>query len=320
MALDIRQLRYVVEVADRGNFSRAAERLGIAQPALSQQVLKVERELGVELFHRHPRGAAVTPAGEAFVEDARAAVAAFDGALDRAGRRARGETGQLTLGFTAGAALWLTPLILTAFGERYPSVDVRLRETDFRDPSGGLDGGEADVALVRLPLSTAGLWHEALIEEPRVLAVSASHALARRSAVSVAEILDVPLVGSDAADEKTASYWLLDEHRGGRPAPVAAWADSYEAELQIVATGRAASVTCGTVARGYDGLGIVFVPITDISPSQIVVAYRAGNAAPPVRTFVQVATEVRDAQSRLAHGDRAAAADGRRSLSGDSGR
>ncbi len=87
MALDIRQVRYVVEVADRGSFSRAAERLGIAQPALSQQVLNVERELGFDLFKRHPRGASVTPAGAAFVEDARAAVCAFrrrDGARGEA--------------------------------------------------------------------------------------------------------------------------------------------------------------------------------------------------------------------------------------------
>ena len=78
MALELRQLGYVVGVAGRENFSRAAERLGVAQPALSQQILKVERELGFDLFARHPQGAAVTPAGEAFVADARATVAAFD--------------------------------------------------------------------------------------------------------------------------------------------------------------------------------------------------------------------------------------------------
>ena len=135
MTLDIRQMRYVVEVAERGNFSRAAERLGIAQPALSQQILKVERELGFDLFARHPRGASVTVAGAAFVEDAQAAVSAFDEAVERAGRRARGETGQLKLGFIAGAAQWLTPLILRAFQESYPKVDLRLRETSFMDPS-----------------------------------------------------------------------------------------------------------------------------------------------------------------------------------------
>src|SRR5918994_1692816 len=126
MALEIRQLRYVVEVADQQNFSRAAERLGIAQPALSQQVLKVERELGYDLFLRHPRGALVTSAGKAFVADARVAVAAFDETMGRAGRRGRGETGQLTVGFTAAAATELMPLVLGAFAERYPDVDLRL--------------------------------------------------------------------------------------------------------------------------------------------------------------------------------------------------
>src|SRR5215207_8756197 len=223
-------MRYVVEVADRGNFSRAAERLGIAQPALSQQILKVERELGFDLFARHPRGASVTAAGAGFVEDAQAAVSAFDQAVERADRRARGETGQLKLGFIGGAAQWLTPFILKRFQESYPHVDLRLRETTFMDPSGGLASGDADVAFIRPPIDTPGLWFEVLIERPRFFAVASQHALADRAEVSVAEILDEPIIAINGTDRTWERFWGLDDFRDGRPAGIAGQAETFEAE------------------------------------------------------------------------------------------
>jgi DNA-binding transcriptional LysR family regulator len=295
MALEIRQLRYVVEVADRENFSRAAERLGVAQPALSQQILKVERDLGFDLFARHPRGASVTPAGEAFVADARAAVAAFDEAVDRAGRRARGETGRLTVGFTAAAGLELMPLILGAYSERYPDVYVRLRESTFSDPSAGLASGASDVAFVHPPLAVKGLWSEVLSVEPRLVALPERHALARRTSVSVREILDEPIVGFPSADEAADRFWLLADFRDGRPAPVLARPETHEEKLQIVASGRALSVVCAASARFYARPGVVFVPIVDVPPSEVVVAYRASAAERLVHNFVRLAAEVRDA-------------------------
>ena len=292
--MEIRQLRYVVEVAAQQNFSRAADRLGIAQPALSQQILKVERELGYDLFLRHPRGALVTPAGEAFVDDARTAIAAFDEAMERAGRRGRGETGQLTVGFTAAAALDLMPLILGAFSERYPEVDLRLRESTFADPSGGLERKTSDVAFVRPPLKTPGLWFEVLSEEPRVVAVSEHHPLARRESVTVDEILDEPVVGATGADEEWESFWMLNDYRDGAPPAVVAHAETYEAELQIVALGRAVSVTCEASSRYFARPGLVFVPISDIPPAKVVVAYQAAEAEPIVQNFIRLAAEVRD--------------------------
>jgi DNA-binding transcriptional LysR family regulator len=302
VTLDIRQMRYVVEVADRGNFSRAAERLGIAQPALSQQILKVERELGFDLFDRHPRGASVTSAGAAFVRDAQAAVLAFDQAVERADRRARGETGQLKLGFIGGAAQWLTPFILKRFQESYPKVDLRLRETTFMDPSGGLGSGDSDVAFIRPPIETPGLWFEVLIERPRFFAVGVRHALADRAEVSVAEILDEPIIAINGTDRTWERFWALDDFRDGRPARIAGRVETFEAELQLVASGRGASVTCGATPTSFvRPAGIVFLPIVDVPPSPVVVAYRAGEAPALVRNFVQIATDVRDRCRALVH-------------------
>jgi DNA-binding transcriptional LysR family regulator len=133
-----------------------------------------------------------------------------------------------------------------------------------------------------------------LSEEPRVVALPENHRLAQREAVSVEEILDEPVVGNREAGEEWERYWLLADFRDGRPPAIAAQAETYEAELQIVASGRAVSVTCGASAQYYARPGIAFVPITDIPPSQAVLAYHAGEPEPLVQNFVRLAAEVRD--------------------------
>jgi len=244
MALELRHLRYVERVAAKGTFSRAATQLGIAQSTLSQQVLAIERELGIALFDRHPRGATLTEAGREFVRDASVALASFDDAVSRAQRRANGTAGTLRVGFTAAAALELTPRITTAYGERYPDVEVRLREFPLSDPSAGLADGQSDVAVVRPPLGTPGLWFEWLLEEPRVVAVADTHRFAARASVDVSELLDEPMIGAPGGDPVSEAFWLLDEHGDGRPAPIGAWAETHETEMHLVATGRVVSITC----------------------------------------------------------------------------
>ena len=124
----------------------------------------------------------------------------------------------LKLGFIGGAAQWLTPFILKRFQESYPQVDLRLRETTFMDPSGGLGSGDADVAFIRPPIETPGLWFEVLIERPRFFAVGVRHALADRAEVSVAEILDEPIIAINGTDRTWERFWALDDFRDGRPA------------------------------------------------------------------------------------------------------
>ncbi len=305
MTLDLRQLRSVVEIAEQGSFSRAAARLGIAQPTLSQRILELERELGIDLFERHPRGASLTEAGRVFSADARATLAAFDATLERAGRFARGEAGTLDVGFTTTAALELTPLILAAHAECCPEVDVRLREFPLTDPSAGLADGSSDVAFVRPPLGAPGLWLETLLEEPRAVAVADAHPLSGRSSVSVRELLDEPMIATPGGDPVWEDFWLLGEYRDGVPAPIGAHADTHEAELQMIAAGRAISITCASTVRYVARPGVSVVPVRDIAPSQIALGCRAGDANPLVHRFLSVAREVRDGRQEVAGAPRA---------------
>lgn len=202
--MELRQLRYVVAVAEEGNFTRAAVRAHVAQPAISQQIAQVERELGAPLFERSPRGVTLTPAGTAFLPHARAALAAATAGSD-AVRTLRGElAGELTVGTIPSPTDWLVRH-LGAFGQRHPSVRVTLRTGDPEALADGVAAGTLDVAAIgvmagRLPAGPAGkrlpagLASQTIATEPLVVAVPPSHPLAGTASVALSDLQDEALV------------------------------------------------------------------------------------------------------------------------------
>jgi DNA-binding transcriptional LysR family regulator len=202
--MELRQLKYVVAVAEEGNFTRAAARAHVAQPAISQQIAQVERELGSPLFERSPRGAALTPAGAALLPHARAALAAATAGSD-AVRTLRGElAGELTVGTIPSPTDWLVRQ-LGAFGHRHPAVRVTLRTGDPEALADGVAAGTLDTAAIgvmaaRLPAGPAGkrlpagLASQTIATEPLVVAVPPDHPLTGAAAVSLSDLRDEPLV------------------------------------------------------------------------------------------------------------------------------
>ncbi|MEV0060476.1 LysR substrate-binding domain-containing protein [Nocardia sp. NPDC050718] len=298
MDLHMRHLRYYVAVAEELNFTRAAQRLHIAQQALSAQIKQLEQAVGVTLLVRNTRNVALTAAGTAFLADARALLDAADTAVDRARTIQRGEYEQLTLGFLEGAALTLTDPILSAFRQQHPQVQVELRQFGYDDPSAGLDGGAVDVAFVRLPVSTPELEFEPLFGEPVVAALPVRHRLARRHEVSARELLDEPLLSSACTDRTWNAFWELDSHRGGRPAPVVSRSTTLLEEMHKVMTGVGIGVTVAS-CRWLPFPGVTLVPIRDAAPSQVAVGWRRGQSSALVRSFVALARTVRDERADL---------------------
>lgn len=148
--MELRHLRYFVAVAEEKNFTRAALRLGIGQPPLSQQIRDLEREVGASLFHRVPHGAELTKAGDAFLPEARAALQAAERAKASALRAERGEIGRLALGFTGSASF--NPLVaetIRAFRHRWPVVDLTLEEVNTNRLLEKLETQELDAAFIR---------------------------------------------------------------------------------------------------------------------------------------------------------------------------
>ena len=235
---EVARLRYFVAVAEELHFGRAAERLFIAQPALSQQIRKLEEQLGVTLFERDRRHVALTPAGEALLSEARAAVDQVDRAL-AVGRRFRsGRIGRLDIGCTPGAVGGLMGRIMRAFQADHPDVELELHHYSFSDVSAGLRNGEVDAAFVRLPLSLPDLRHRTLVVEPRVVALPPEHPLVTRPELAIAELLDEPWIAIATNDATWRDFWLATEHRSGRPARVGAEAATPDEAFEAVLAGR----------------------------------------------------------------------------------
>src|ERR1700722_11676130 len=177
--MELRHLRYFVAVAEEGHVTRAAERLGIQQPPLSQQIRALERELDAQLFHRKPRGVELTPAGRTFFEEARAILARADAAVAATRRAARGETGRNGLGFTSSASFHpFVPRSIRAFREQHPGVAFSLEESGTTELVEALLANRIDAAFVRSPFGDSpGIIVRPLLEETMVAALPSGHGL-----------------------------------------------------------------------------------------------------------------------------------------------
>lgn len=179
--MELRQLRYFLALAEHLHFGDAAHALHITQPPLSRQIAAMEEELGVRLFDRHSRAVSLTPAGRAFVEQARTLLAGLDQAMRSARATARGERGQLRIGFTSLAAWTLLPGLLRRFSDRYPEVELLLSEVLPRDLDGLVVQGEVDLALSLPGPAAPGLAYRTLRREPLCAALPSDHPAAAGS-------------------------------------------------------------------------------------------------------------------------------------------
>jgi DNA-binding transcriptional LysR family regulator len=178
--MELRHLRYFIAVAEEGHITRAAERLGMQQPPLSQQIKAIERELDVQLFRRKPRGVELTDAGRAFLLDALATLARLDRGIETTRRTARGEQGRICLGVTQTSPFHpFVPRVIRAFRGAYPLVSITLEEGDSNDLVEHLRNERIDAAFIRTPPADAeGLVISALLEEEMVAALPEGHVLA----------------------------------------------------------------------------------------------------------------------------------------------
>ena len=240
---DLRQMRYVVEVAREGGFTRAAANLHVAQQAVSQQVRTVEAALGVKLFERTSRGADLTAAGAVFVQEARRALDAADRVAQRAQAAARGEVGSLRLGYTLATVYETLPVLVDALAAEHPELRVRPREVFAEDIAGLLADERIDLALAPHVGHRRGLDQRPVRVEPFVAAVPQDHPLAAED--------QVPL--SALADE-TIELWPQAMSPGYYDAVVAACREAgFEPRLDEQAAG---STVWGDIARGR-GVGLV---------------------------------------------------------------
>ncbi|HEV2707860.1 MAG TPA: LysR substrate-binding domain-containing protein [Pyrinomonadaceae bacterium] len=192
--IELRHLRYFVAVAEELHFGRAAQRLGIAQPPLSQQIKSLEEQIGYPLLERKPQ-VRLTPGGEALLEVARRTLAQVEEGLDATRRTARGEAGKLTVGFAASILTTALPEILRTYRERYPDVELRLRELSSAAQTSALADGSIDVGFLREAVAPVpDLICEPILREEFVAVLPPQHPLATRRKLPLAALAEEPFV------------------------------------------------------------------------------------------------------------------------------
>ncbi|MCS0632187.1 LysR family transcriptional regulator [Telluria mixta] len=290
--MELRHLRYFVAVAEEGNITRAAERLGIGQPPLSQQIHALERELDVKLFHRTGHGVVATDAGKALLVDAKRLLDDVEHATLNAQRAGRGETGHLHLGFTASAAFHpIVRALVREFRNAYPGVGLTLTEGTTAHLLALLDEGRIDLAFLRPGVhSFAGVVLQDIASEPMKAVLPVTHPLAQRARIPLSALAQEPFV----LIPRLASPMLHDEivsacrHAGFEPMP-GQQAPQLSTVVSLVAAEFGVSIVPASVSQ-FHAEGVTYVDITDTKVrSKLALASLEGNSSTRVDNFLEIA-------------------------------
>lgn len=287
--MELRHIRYFLAVAEEKNFTRAALKVGIGQSPLSQQIKDLEREVGAPLFHRVPHGAELTAAGNAFLEIARHFPTMSDRALNAAQRASRGEIGSLNIGFTASSAFnAVVPGAIRSYRRAYPDVELTLSEFNTTLLVQHLGDGTLDAVFLRPGAPRTDILQSRLLsEEPMVMALPATHPVADRTEVDLADLENDPLMlfprsaGPAFYDSIITAFRAAGvEPRLGQTAPqIASVVNLVAAELGI-------SMVPASMAQ-VSVAGVVFRSIRGETPvARIALATRRGETSTIIRNFV----------------------------------
>lgn len=298
--MDVRELRMFVAAAEAHSIRAGARHLFVTQPYMSQCLRKLERELGVDLFVRSPRGVVVTQAGQVLLVAAHDILARVDRVASEV-REMVSARQTVRVGLMVGrvAAADLTASILTTFKAAYPNIDIEVRELSFVEQFDAFTDEDVDVAIVRPPGFEGALTVEPLFVEPRLLCVKRDHELADAPSLSAADFIDQPFLDLLRPQRQWSAFWQLNELRGAN-ADVCDSGAVTLSELQATLLCEDAVITVASSAwrLGLSHPMLRAIPIEDIPPSEVAVAFREGENRGSVLAFAECARKV---SSELLH-------------------
>ena len=296
--MELRHIRYFLAVAEEQNFTRAAKKVGIGQPPLSQQIRALEHELETPLFHRLSRGAELTSAGKAFLPEARSIVQQAERAKHIALLGAKGQVGQLRVGFTSSAIFRpIVPAIVRTFHQHHPEVELALTENDTTQLLHLLGDNKLDVTFIRPGRGNPEQVDIYRFKDESSMAVlSSTHPLAKRRTIPLSALSNEPWV----IFPRTAGASLFDEvidacRRSGFDPVIAHEAPQISSAPNLVSAGLGVSIVPASIAAQIQVKGVVYLPIVGESPAfGLALAIRLNEKSAVVHNFHQLAVASRE--------------------------
>ncbi len=292
--MEPRLLSYFVAVAEELHFGRAARRLNISQPPLSQQIIQLEERIGVKLFTRTRRRVELTPAGEALLEDARKILALSREAVRRAVRAGKGEIGRLSVGYIGSANYSVLPGLIREFRKRFPEVELSLAELNTSQQIEALREGRVHVGFMRPPrgVESAGLSFEIVLRESLVAAIPVNHKLKSKASIALRMLAKEPFVmiprsrGPGFFDQIIA----MCQAEGFSP-EIVLEASQFHTIIGMVAAGVGIAVVPASMRRSRMK-GVAFREIENCPETALTMAWSSENKSPVLKKFIDVAKEL----------------------------
>jgi DNA-binding transcriptional LysR family regulator len=292
--MELRHLRYFIVVAEELHFSRAAEQLHMAQPPLSQQIQQLETELGVELFHRKTkRQVQLTAAGRVFLGEAYQLLVQLEQAIELTRRTGRGETGELRVGFISSVTYDVLPLILQAFRQQFPGVELLLQELTTAEQEKALQNHRIQVGFMHLPLEDDSFAWECIQQENLVVVLPANHPLAKQEKIAVRSLADELFIlfprhlGIGLYDKIMA---LCEE--GNFIPKVAQEAIQMQTIIGLVSAGMGIAIVPASL-QNLQRMGVVYRAIAQATPLvETAVVWKAEEITPVLEQFLTVVRKI----------------------------
>jgi len=292
--MELRHLRYFVAVAEALSFTKAAEKLRLAQPSLTRQVRNLEDEIGVQLLDRSNNRVALTEEGRLFLFDSKKLLAMCAESVAAVQRVNRGESHDLKIGYVANIHYGLLPATLGAFRKVHPGVALNLFDMTSAEQFRALDDRKIDLGFVGLrpALSGHALLSECVAHDTMLVALPTEHPLAKRARVKLGDLASQFFIGMSAKTYPGAREWLAETCRAaGFVGRILQEADSETTVMQFVSDGLGAALLPEQVTTlPHDG--VVFRPVVPPLLRESTIAWRADNPSKPLKDYIQIVKEL----------------------------
>jgi DNA-binding transcriptional LysR family regulator len=291
--MEIRHLRYFLAVAEELHFGRAAARIHIAQPPLSQQIKQLENEIGVPLFTRTKRSVQLTDAGKGFQRDAYAMLEALEKAVLKARAAGRGEMGRLSIGFIGSSLYGILPLVIEQFRKAFPDVELDLHEIRSSEQNQALRDRHINVSIARFPAPEADLVFEPIYQEHVAAALPRSHPFCKKKTIGLKDLSRQPFILFPQQPSAHASHTLRAFAGAGVEPQIVQTVGSMHTALGLVAAGIGVTLVPSSMEKTHRE-GVEFRAIAPKVPAlELMMGYRADDTSTVLPHFIDIVRNIR---------------------------